>query len=315
MGATLALAISAEEGTGFMDFHGYARCPRIENGDTRVTFGPHCGGRVLEYAWRGTNVLHLNPAQAGWLYAPGKAPIDPMGGRFDIGPEHTIPRHPTLWLEAWSAELTGPRAVRMTSRPDPATGVQLIRDFALAATSSCLTVRQTIRNVTADTLHWCHWSRTLAVGNGIAIVPLTPPSRFPKHYLMYGPGPVMNYQPEDPSIRVRDGCLEIIGPPAQPKLGMDSSAGWLAYLTRANILFLKRFPVYPDRVYNEMAALTVSIYYLDDVMCELEPIGPRETLRPGESASFTEEWWLFPFPFPSAGAAPDLKAVRVFVQQ
>ena len=39
--------------------------------------------------------------------------------------------------------------------------------------------------------------------------PLTPDSRFPKNYLMYGPGSVMDFQPEDPSIRVRDGFLEI----------------------------------------------------------------------------------------------------------
>jgi hypothetical protein len=34
---------------------------------------------------------------------------------------------------------------------------------------------------------------------------------------------------------------------------------------------------------------------------ELEPIGPRERLAPGEVASFTERWSLSAFPFPADG--------------
>ena len=44
-------------------------------------------------------------------------------------------------------------------------------------------------------------------------------------------------------------------------------------------------------------------------MIELEPIGPRERLKPGESASFTEDWWLLSHPFPKQGQRLDLKAL------
>ena len=47
---------------------------------------------------------------------------------------------------------------------------------------------------------------------------------------MYGPGPVINYRPGDPNIRIRDNFLEVLSTPLRAKLGMDSQAGWFAYL-------------------------------------------------------------------------------------
>jgi hypothetical protein len=295
-------------GTAMVEYFGYPQCIELKNVDARVVLCPH-GGRVLEYSWKGRNSLYLDPAQKGWTHQPGKPAVDPCGGRFDIGPENTIPRHPDLWLGKWTTEITGPRAARMTSVADAATGTQLVREFRLDATSSRLTCTQTIKNVSRQTTVWCHWSRTLAQGGGICLIPLLPNSRFPNKYIMYGPDSTMDFRPKDENIRVRDGFLEILGTPRQPKLGLDSHAGWFAYLMKNDLLFVKRFPTYPDRAYNEMAALTISIWYFKDLMCELEPIGPAERLVPGASAAFTEEWRLLPYKFPVAGNKVDLEEV------
>lgn len=304
------------EGTGLIDYAGYTGCVVLHNENTRVILDPNCGGRVLEYSWKGANSIALDPKQDGWTWTPGEQQIDPYGGRLDIGPEMTIPKHPVLWLGKWQAEIIGPRAARLTSQEDAATGVQLVREFRLDKASSHLQVTQTIKNTSKEAKHWCHWSRTLAKGGGICLVPLTPNSRFPQGYIMYGPGPAMNYRPkEHPNVRVRERFLEILGAPEFPKFGIDSYAGWFAYLMADNLMFVKRFPVYPDRPYNEMAAITISIYYYQDVLCELEPIGPKNNIPPGESASYTENWWLLPFPFPEAGKQVDLRAVTDFVNQ
>lgn len=308
-GAHFARAGETATGVAVMDYFGYANCIGLENGETKVVLCPEAGARVLEYSWKGKNALYLDPAQKGWRYEPGRPVVDPCGGRFDIGPEMTIPRHPDLWLGRWTGEILGPRAARMTSVKDKATGVQLVREFVLDASSSRLTCTQTIKNFSDKQVAWCHWSRTLAQGGGICEVPLTPPSRFPNSYLMYGPGPVMNFRPDDPKVRVRDGFLEVLGTPERPKFGIDSYAGWFCYLTRNDLLFVKRFPTFPDRVYNEMAGITISLWYYKDLMCELEPIGPRNALAPGQSASFTEQWWLVPHKFPEPGKDVDLKAL------
>ncbi len=294
-----------------MDFAGYADCPVIENEFTRVILGPHCGGRVLEYSWKGANGIFLDPEQDGWTRQPGEPDINPCGGRLDIGPEMVVPEHPMLWLGPWNARIIGPSKAEMVSQRDEATGVQLIRTFELPDDSSHLRCTQTIRNVSSETREYCHWSRTLAPPAGLVMVPLTPGSRFPKKYIMYTPAGHMDFRPDEANISIRDGFFLVDALPKYPKLVLDSTAGWFAYLMPDNLLFVKKFPVYPDRVYNEMAGITVCIYYHED-FCELEPIGPRERIEPGQDASFTEDWWLLEYEKPSGSV--DLRATRRYVR-
>ena len=123
-------------------------------------------------------------------------------------------------------------------------------------------------------------------------------------------------RPEDPEIRERDGVLEILGPLALPKLGMDSMAGWLAYYAPNDLLFVKRFPAFPDRVYNEVAGFSVSVWYPEKrPVIELEPIGPRERLSPGEEGSFAETWYLIDRSYPADPDEVDLGELRRLVSE
>ena len=300
--------------TTLIDYRGYSNCIKLENENTRVILGHHCGGRVLEYSWQNKNVLYLDPAHDGWVYKPGQPTVDISAGRFDIGPEQIIPSHPDLWLGAWTAEIVAPGIARMTSAEDLVTGTQLVREIRLEETSSRLICKQEIQNISNQPINWCHWSRTFAQGGGICIVPLSDTSRFPAYYVQYE-GSTINFVPQDPSVHKRAGCLEISGPPQYPKLGMDSYVGWLGYLLKNNMLFVKRFPTYPERIYNEIAGLTVSIWYPKDHIVEIEPIGPMEKLVPGESTAFTEEWWILPYPFLAPGSELNLNEILELVER
>lgn len=230
-------------------FFGYDGCLALENdAGARVVLSPLAGVRVLECSLDGTNALYLNPAQQGWRNVPGVPVVDPCGGRLDVGPEKTITPHPDLWLGDWTGEIVGEGRARLTSARDRMTGLRLVREFTLAPDSSRLTVEQRVTNESDKPVTCCHWSRTLAAGGGIVLIPLTSDSRFPKSYIMYGPKDVnaMFFQPVDPNIRVRDGFLEILGTPKFPKLGMDSAAGWFSYLTRSNLLFTKNIRSTPS---------------------------------------------------------------------
>ncbi len=300
-------------GARVIKFFGYDDCIELTNKNTRVVLCPAAGGRVLVYSLDGKNSLFLDESEKSFHYAPGKsAPMS--AGRFDIGPESIIPRHPLLWYGRWTGEVTDPRTARLTSMKDNATGVQLVREFTLDAKSTHLACRQTIRNISKQTHEWCHWSRTFALGNGIVVIPLSKRSRFPNHYVMYRPEGPINLAPKDDNIRTRDGFLEITDVPKYPKLGMDSKVGWFAYLMKNDIAFVKRYATYPNRVYNEVAGLTISIWYPADRRVELEPIGPREHLKPGESSSFTEHWWLLPYEYPAKNAQADLKKLSRLVE-
>jgi hypothetical protein len=294
-----------------VEFHGYADCIQMENGHAQVILGPACGGRVLRYAWESEDAIALDPEQAGWMWRPGIAEIDPWGGRFDVGPEKTIAPHPTLWLGAWSPEPGEDGAVRLRSAPDPSTGLELVREFRLDPRSSHLRCLQTVTNVSSEVRSFCHWGRTMTPGGGIVVIPATPGSRLPHGYVQYDSDrpTLLDFAPRDPSVRARDGFLEIFGPLQHPKLCFDTAAGWMAYLEPSGLLFVKRYPVFPDRAYAELGPFTLSIWLYQDRFCELEPIGPAERLAPGASVSFAEDWWLLRHPFPARRDALDLRAV------
>ena len=289
----------------------YDKAIELTNKSAKVVLCPQAGGRVLEYSLHGKNSLYLNEKEADWK--PGK-PGPASAGRFDIGPELVIPRRSTLWSGEWTGEITGPRSARLTSQHDDATGVQLVRDFKLDNKTSRLSCTQTIMNVSTETKEWCHWSRTFAQGEGICVIPLAGQSRFPNKYVMYEEGALINARPVDPNIRIRDGFLEILAAPRRPKLGFDSYAGWMAYAMKNDLLFVKKFRTFPDRVYNEAAGLTISVWYPEGARVELEPIGPRERLEPGQVGSFTEEWWLAPSKFPVDGNDLDLGRISAIVE-
>jgi len=302
-----------------VEYHGYKRAIELTRAGARAVLCPEVGGRVLEFSIGGKNAMWLDPAEAKW--EPGR-PSQVSAGRIDIGPEMTTPRHEKLWSGAWTAEITGESSARLTSQRDDNSGVQLVRDFSLvdspkAATSGRgprLLCKQTITNISNETREYCHWGRSFSPGGGICLIPLAGKSRFPSKYALYEEGGIINVKATDENIRERDGFLEILAPPRKPKLGFDSYAGWLAYLMPDGTLFVKHFATYPDRVYNEAAGLTISVWYPAGDRIELEPIGPRERLEPGQSASFTEEWSLMSFAYPKEGERIDLAKLREQVE-
>ncbi len=311
-------AESLPDGVRRVQVLNYPDCFELSNGETRVTLGHQVGGRVLEYEWRGKNALYLDPKEGEWTPAGGLKTA-PSAGRLDIGPEMIIPRREKLWSGAWTAEAIGPRAVRLTSQTDDATGVQLVREFRLDAKGTHLSCEQIIRNISRETKHWAHWSRTFAVHGGIGVVPLTPETkRFPNGWIMYAQGgePSILSKPTDANVRQRGNFLEVLGPPRFPKLGFDTHAGWFAYVMPHGQAFVKRYASPRDAVYPELAGFPLCFWYPPASMVpavELEPHGPRNTIAPGASASFTEHWYLLSHAFPAAGESIDLEKLAAQV--
>ena len=301
---------SRHTGSKIVNYFGYDDCIELQNGQTRVVLCPAAGGRVLEYSIEGKNVLYLPAGSEGWVQTAENKRGKMHAGRFDIGPEKMVKRGRVLWQGPWQGELTGDRSARLTSDFDPESGVRLTRDFQLDAKSSRLICTQTIANESKEPVSLCHWSRTFAVGGGIAVVPRSPRGRFPNGFVLYQDGESITINADDPNIQVSDEAVVVTGPPASPKLGFDSHAGWLAYLAPTNQLFVKRYRTFPERAYNEFASLTASVWYPNGEMVELEPIGPAENLRPGEKANFTEEWWLMQHRFPTDVKDFDFSAIK-----
>ena len=131
------------------------------------------------------------------------------------------------------------------------------------------------------------------------IVPLSKPNRFPKGYISYGDGSVMQFMPEaEENIQVKEDFFLMLGPAKATKYVFDSDKGWMAYITKNNLLFVKRYKYKKSDKYGEMSASPLSIWYKDETMAELEPIGPWVWIKPNGKASYSETWHLLPYSYP-----------------
>jgi hypothetical protein len=281
---------------------------KISNGKIDVVFDLGMGGRVTKYTLNGNNVL-FDKTTGGYKYS------GPDGGRCDFGPEKIVPPRPETWTGSWDLVDKKNNYIKIQSQVAKAAGVQLVREFTLDKNSSHLKFVQTIINIGHSTKRYCHWSRTFREPNGICLAPLNPNSRFPKGYMVYTADNKLDYMPEGgKNEKVTDGILEVSGPPENPKIVTDASEGWLAYITRDNQLFVKKFEIFPDKVYGEMNGATVSLWYNAEGICEIEPIGPWEWIKPGKSISFTENWYLMDFEYPE-NKRIDLNEIRTIIQK
>ncbi len=278
---------------------GYENCIELKNNKVTVILDPNVGGRVLEYKLNGKNILFENPALNGKTWKKGDPKFEVSGGRFDIGPEKTTPDRKSFH-NSWKGEITGKNSARLISQVDTIVGVQLIRDFILLDNSSHLRCTQHIKNISTKVQNYAHWSRTFAKGGGICLVPLNINSRLPKGYAIYQSNSTfIDYNPpKEENLRVRDGILEILGTPSQPKFVMDSNVGWIAYNSKNDLLFIKKFKANENKIYGDLIGNQVSIWYYKEEKCEIEPIGPIESIKPGKTASFTEDWWLLDYKYP-----------------
>ena len=302
---TRALPVFSDEpGARVINFFGYEDSIELYNEDCSVKLTPAVGGKVMSYQLNGKEALFVIPEEAGFRYDPNSSDrIKSSGGRFDFGLELDVPPRTELWVGPWEGEISGRRQATLTSPHHDATGVQVIREFTLAAKGTHLRCKQTLINVSDRTVSYSHWGRTFANSDGIVVIPLSDWSRYRNHYVWMETRTLVNIAPEDPHISIRDNCLVITGAPKFAKLGMDSKEGWFSYLMPHDLLFVKKYPVCPDRRYAERVPMTISIWYKDDYhenqsVTELEPIGPQEIMAPGERSSFTEEWYLVDHAFP-----------------
>jgi hypothetical protein len=294
---------SQSHGSKFITSHGYENCIELSNSACRVVLDPNFGGRVLVYEIDGKNALYVDPEKNGFIPVPGEwrglSGMQPSAGRFDIGPERIKVDTKLFWLGKWNAEITGNFSATLTSQINEKENLQVVRDFELDPNTTKFKVTQTIKNLGTTPKKLCYWSRTFATGGGICIVPLSNPNRFPKGYISYSNSNSMLFMPEpEENIKVMNDYLLILGPVKLPKMVFDSDKGWLGYITKDDMLFVKTYEYNKNHEYGEMAAVPLSIWYHQDIVAELEPIGPWEWIAPKGESSFSETWHLLPYDYP-----------------
>ena len=301
----------------------------LENDLVRLHVVPEIGGRVIQYALGEKEFFWVNPALTG--KTPPETGLDPDGGWLNYGGDKLWPapqgwENDGQWPGPPDAVLDGQpyraevdpqsASIRLTSRDDPRSGIRFSRRIRLDPRSTRVSVEATMTNVDDKPRRWGIWSISqidagLPGGDDYnrllrAWCPINPRSRFERGYrVMFG-------EKDNPSFEVdkQRGLIGVSYRYIVGKIGLDSDAGWVATVDgREGDVFVQRFKFDPESEYPDESSVEFwhnglgRIYAYNEwlqmadsrdenpYMFESEVLGPFARLLPGESFTWSYDWY------------------------
>ncbi|MBC7287846.1 MAG: hypothetical protein H5T86_07340, partial [Armatimonadetes bacterium] len=287
------------------------RALKMTNGLVTVVAVPELGGRIMEYKIGSKPLLWVNMAE---LQQAGKAksgeservwrnwggykvwpapqerwggPPDPPGSQLDGG--------------SWVGRIVKPRGeegqIELVSPADTSvTGLQITRRVTMYKGTTRVKIDETFKNTTSHDIRWSIWAIAQVPGSLSAeerfsqdariYFPLNPTSRFTGGYRS------IISRPSNQWRVLNGGIVEVSYQHELAKIGADSTAGWLAYVDdRHDWAFIQRFNVEPGAEYPD-GGCTTEVFTSDNLpYMEAEVLSPLYTIRPGEEATFSLDWY------------------------
>jgi len=312
-------------------YHGW-NVFRLTNGIISLDVAPDLGGRAIQLRLREHEYFFVNKDLAGKVLPPERNNV--KAGWANYGGDKVWPGAQG-WLDddQWPGPpdyiLDGSRfasevitespeevAVRVTSPPDPRTGVRFARTFHVCAGTTRVKVEQVMRNISRRQIHWGIWHLIQNDGADARdpskpnpelymYIPLNPKSKFPGGFqMLFGDAQNPSYQATEDGKMLRIHYHYRVG-----KVIADSDKGWYAVVNgQKNICLVENFTYYPSADYPDGASVeswndgpgTASLGPFDMVLpddpektlyfMESEVMSPYATLLPGEEYSFPCYW-------------------------
>ena len=301
----------------------------LENDLVRLHIVPDIGGRVIQYALGEKEFFWVNPAltgrrspqtglgpDGGWLnYGGDKLWPAPQG--WDNDQQWPGPPDAVLDGQPYRAEVErDPPGIRLTSRDDRRSGIRFSRTIRLDPRSTRVSVEATMTTIDDKPRRWGIWAHT-QLNAGIAgsddynrlmraWCPINPQSKFERGYrVIFG-------KKDNPSFEVdaKRGLMKVSYHYRVGKIGMDSHAGWVATVDgRKGDVFVQRFKFEPQKDYpdgssvefwhNGLGRIYAYNKWIDMLdkrtenpyVFESEVLSPYVRLKPGESYTWTYDWY------------------------
>jgi Domain of unknown function (DUF4380) len=318
---------------------------RLSNGLINLYIAPEIGGRAIQLEIGGRGLFFVNPSLAGKVLPETQNNL--KTGWANYGGDKVWPA-PEGWMsdDEWSSipyytldgspfasqivkDTPAEVALRVTSPPDPRTGVQFSRIFRVDAGDTRITVEQVMRNISKRQIRWGIWHLIQSAAADAqdpskpnrqlyVYAPLNPHSIFPQGYtIVYGDAENPSYRASSDGKLLRVHYAYRVG-----KVALDSNAGWYAVVNgQKNIGFVETFRYFRGLEYPDGASVEswnegpgkisrgpFVQTLLDDpqktpYFLETEVLSPYATLDPGEQTEFTVHW------APTSVTNPIVKAV------
>ncbi|MBI9019395.1 MAG: DUF4380 domain-containing protein [Phycisphaerae bacterium] len=294
---------------------------------------PEIGGRVLQYKLGDYGFFLVNedlygkkPPVSGvgpddaWLnYGGDKLWLAPQG--WDNDQQWPGPPDPVLDGQPYAMETIGPKEIRLTSRKDQRSGVQLSRVIKMYDGTSRVDIAATMKNIDTKSRRWGIWGHTqFNAGNRHgkghnenywAYCPLNKNSIFPKGYsVQYGLVNNMSFKPDYDNSMMKVHYQRRVG-----KIGIDSPAGWVATVDATDgYVFVHRFEYEPGKPYPDNSSVEIWMNGLGEFVAwgrvnkmpedikdnpynfESEVISPYANLKPGEEYTYKYKWYTAKIP-------------------
>ncbi len=305
---------------------------RLSNGIVSLYVAPDIGGRAIQLQLGDQEFFFVNKNLAGKVLPESQNNL--KSGWANYGGDKVWPA-PEGWMSdnEWpsipyyvldgskfkaevAAETPAEVALRVTSPPDPRTGVQFARTFHVYAGTTRVRVDQVMRNASRREIRWGIWhlvqhdasdARDPSKPNPelYMYVPLNHHSMFPEgYYKPYGDARHPSYELLHGGHMLRVHYLYRVG-----KMAADSDAGWFAVVNaQKNICFVENFKYFPGAEYPDNASVeswndgpgVISRGAFDQTLVddpkqtpyflESEVLSPYAALDPGEEYQFTVHW-------------------------
>ncbi|HLY61696.1 MAG TPA: DUF4380 domain-containing protein [Terriglobia bacterium] len=305
---------------------------RLSNGIINLIVAPDIGGRAIQLQLGDQEFFFNNPDFLGKIVPPEQNNV--KAGWANYGGDKVWPA-PEGWMNdnEWPSipyyildgskfksdvitETPAEVAVRVTSPPDPRTGVQFVRTYHVYSGTTRVRVDQVMRNISRRQIRWGIWhlvqhdaadahDPTKPNPELYMYVPLNRRSMFPRgFYNPYGDSRHPSYQVEHGGSMLHIHYLYRVG-----KMAADSDGGWYAVVNgQKNTCFVETFKYFPGEEYPDNASVEawndgpgmISRDSWDQTLAddpkltpyflESEVISPFATLDPGGEYSFTVQW-------------------------
>lgn len=281
-------------------YRGWDECYKLSNGIVEVIINTSTMGNILLYKKNNVNMMWEDSTIDGkTLEDYREKHFHPDAGRFDYGPlDVTQEIHEITWAGPYHAEIINDYALKITSMDDTLMGISTSRLFELAPGSSHLKITQTMTNISDSTTRYWFWGRTLVPVGGKIFSPVNPESKWPDKWVRYIWAKPVSFSsdPEDDGVTIEDSLFVLIPEKADNnKFATDAESGWMAYGYKG-LIFLKTYKHFPDMQYTTEGELVNIFYCTNDRFAEMEPVSPEAILKPGQTYSFIENWYLLDFP-------------------
>jgi hypothetical protein len=247
----------------------------------------------------GPRIIGLSVADGRNLFAtvPEAAATTPSGNAYQFRGGHRLwhaPEDPerTYVPDDTAVTITPiPNGIQTTQAVEPGTGIEKQMAITLPDDGAHVIIDHTLTNRGLWPVELAPWAITQLKPGGLAILPqpIEDTGLLPNRRLVFWPYARI----DSPHLQLgnRYIFLQAAMQNESFKLGWANPDGWLAYWID-NTLFVKKAGYQADADYYDYGSS--SECYCNDIILELETLGPRITLAPNASVTHREEWHVFP---------------------